>query len=111
MKRNWILCFALLGAVLVFGSPSYDSQLSKLRSDVKTAMDNAANLTGQQRQILSDARETLRETTGKREIRTAMDNIRFIANADAFRPHDKQTVLDDLKHLREYRMMDSGLAQ
>jgi hydroxypyruvate isomerase len=111
MKRNWVLCFALLGAVLVFGAPNYDSRLSKLRSDVKIAMDNATDLTGEQRQILSHARERLRSTASNREIRTAMDNIRFIANGGAFRPHDKQTVLSDIKHLREYRMMDSGPAK
>jgi hypothetical protein len=86
-------------------------QLNKLRDDVQRAMENA-KLTDEQRETLTDANGTLREAAKvntnltNRELRMALDNIRYVFNSQAFPAQDRQAVLDDLKLLRENRMMD-----
>jgi hypothetical protein len=86
-------------------------QLNKLRDDVQRAMEHA-RLTEEQRETLTDANGTLREATKgntnltNRELRMAMDNIRYVFSSNAFQAQDRQAVLDDLKLLRENRMMD-----
>jgi hypothetical protein len=82
-----------------------------LRDDVQRAMEHA-RLTEEQRETLTDANGTLREATKgntnltNRELRMAMDNIRYVFSSNAFQAQDRQAVLDDLKLLRENRMMD-----
>jgi hypothetical protein len=86
-------------------------QLNRLRDDVQRAMENA-KLTEEQRETLTDANGTLREAAKEnanvtnRELRMAMDNIRYVFSSHAFQAQDRQAVLDDLKLLRENRMMD-----
>ena len=86
-------------------------QLNRLRDDVQRAMENA-KLTEDQRRTLTEATGTLHDAAGgnanltNSDLRTAMDNIRYDFSSNAFQPQDRQAVLDDLKQMRENKMMD-----
>lgn len=87
------------------------SLVSRLRQDMSNAMNNA-NLTDAQYQRLQDASETLRLAAenrtyafdvNARNVRLALDNIAAGFNTNSFNANDRQTVLDDIRQLRQVR--------
>jgi hypothetical protein len=85
--------------------------VSRLRQDISNAMNNA-NLTEGQRQSLQDATETLRQAAestangfdpNAREVRLALNNIVSLFDSNAFSSSDRQTVLEDVRQLRQAR--------
>ncbi len=84
--------------------------LVKLQNDVNKAMANAT-LTDEQKKTLDASRETLRKTamkrrrggekTDKRQVRTALQDLRSIFQSEAFKPEDREAVQGGLKQLLE----------
>jgi hypothetical protein len=83
--------------------------ISRLNDDLLRAMDRA-NLSARQRQMLADAQAVLiraandlrdKRNPNNREVRRALDNVRYVMNSTAIRPQDRRAVIDDIAQLRE----------
>ena len=82
--------------------------IARLNDDVGRAMERST-LSSRHRQMLEDARNTLtaaaddlraQRAIDRRELRTALDNIRYVMNGSAVQANDRQAVLDDIQQLR-----------
>lgn len=99
----------------VFGDwPRYTQEekaryLTKLRDDVQRATENTT-LSSRERQLLEDARETLRRAVddtnagrevNSRDIRIALNDIRDVMRGSNFRREDRDRIQASLQSLRD----------
>ncbi|HYI95701.1 MAG TPA: hypothetical protein VEX68_19320 [Bryobacteraceae bacterium] len=82
--------------------------VARLNEDIGRAMERST-LSSRQRQMLQDARSTLtaaaedlreNRTIDRRQVRTALDNVRYVMNGSGIQESDRQAVLDDIQQLR-----------
>jgi hypothetical protein len=69
---------------------------ARLSTKQKTMLDDAVNVLGR---AGHDMREDL-SLSNRREVQTALDNVRYVMNSTAIRETDRRTVLDDIAQLR-----------
>ena len=83
--------------------------VQRLADNIDRSMEGA-NLSDRQRTMLEDARNVLsraghdmRENlslSNRREVQTALDNVRYVMNSTAIRAADRRVVLADISELR-----------
>jgi hypothetical protein len=83
--------------------------VARLTENIDHAMERAT-LSNRQRDMLTDARNVLdraghdmRENlslSNRREVQTALDNVRYVMNSTAIRAADRRAVLADITELR-----------
>jgi hypothetical protein len=91
-----------------FGRSSSDP-IGRLNDRIGETMEHTA-FSARQRQMLDDARAVLikagddlranRKANG-REVRKALDNVRYVMSSSAVREQDRRAVLDDIVQIRE----------
>jgi hypothetical protein len=83
--------------------------MNRLIADIGDIV-NHSKLSTQQRQILEDARSVLsgaaadlqeNRSVNARDVRRALDNIRYVMNGSDIRAQDRRAVLDDIDMLRD----------
>lgn len=90
-------------------SGSREELFDRLGRDIETVMERAT-LSARQRDMLEDARIVISRTgddlrdnrnVNAREVRTALDNVRYVINGSGIRAQDRTMVLDGIARIRE----------
>jgi hypothetical protein len=89
-------------------TPIGSDEFSRLYDDVTRVMERS-NLSARQREMLDDARAVIRRTANdvrdnrqvdSRNVRLALNNVRYVMNATTINAQDRRLILDDLDRIR-----------
>jgi hypothetical protein len=82
---------------------------TRLHDDVSRVMERS-NLSARQREMLEEARTVLSRTANdlrdnrqvdRRDVRLALNNVRYVMNATTINAQDRRLILDDIDRIRE----------
>ena len=90
-------------------TPMGGDHFTRLHDDVSRVMERS-NLSAQQRDMLDQARTVLTRTASdlrdnrqvdRRDVRLALNNIRYVMNATTINSQDRRLILDDIDRIRD----------